>query len=176
VGLTLGVLWLLASLDAAFCGYRAAAGRSRLIRKRAYDRSAVLRGLAWGQAAVLLTGGAAALALAIAPQPDALLEDLLAVGWRMVLVYGPCALAIAVAFLLRVAPSVDVRSITSTLLFGPLTLARPAVIVGGLAFGVGRGAFPVTWALASLAAAAMLLLEPFLGRAYREAAGGGTRA
>ena len=50
------LLWFLATVDAAFIGYREAAGRNALIDKRAYYRNAMLRGAALGQIAVLLAG------------------------------------------------------------------------------------------------------------------------
>lgn len=165
---TVALLWLLASLDAAFCGYRAAAGRSRLIRKQAYYRRAMARGLAWGQAGLAIAACVTTAALRAASHPETLRAALGTAGERMVAVYGPYALAVGVGLLLRAVPSVDVRSIASTALFGPLTLARPLVVVGGLAFAVAGGVGAAAAALAALPVLGALILEPALGRAYRE--------
>jgi hypothetical protein len=51
-------------------------------------------------------------------------------------IYLPYAAFILVAFIFRIINSVDIRSITSTLIFGPFTLIRPLVAVIGVAYGV----------------------------------------
>lgn len=56
-------LWLLATIDSAFIGYREAAGRNALIEKRAYYRHALFRGALIGQLAVLIVGVVTAVAL-----------------------------------------------------------------------------------------------------------------
>jgi hypothetical protein len=65
-----------------------------------------------------------------------LLRDYNLAGARMLLVYVPYAVIILFAFIVRSIPSVDIRSITSTLVFGPFTLIRPAVAVAGVVYGV----------------------------------------
>src|SRR5437667_1042693 len=50
------LLWLMATVDAGFIGYREAASRSALIDKRAWYRRAMLRGALFGQAAVIIAG------------------------------------------------------------------------------------------------------------------------
>jgi hypothetical protein len=160
------VLWLLASVDAAFCGYRAAAGRSLLIRKGAYFREAMRRGWIWGQVAVGASSAALLLALATASDAHRLAQDLKAMAARMAVVYVPYALVIGVALALRSVPSVDVRSLTSTLVFGPLTLARPLVLLAGLAFAVASRPSLTAALLAAIVGGLMLGLEPLLGRAY----------
>ena len=52
----------------------------------------------------------------------------------MATVYSIYAVVVMSTFLIRAWPSVDVRSITSTVGFGPLTLIRPVVIVLGVAY------------------------------------------
>ena len=54
----------------------------------------------------------------------------------MLFVYLPYAAIILLAFLVRLIPSVDIRSITSTVIFGPFTLIRPMVAIGGVIYGV----------------------------------------
>jgi hypothetical protein len=158
-------LYVLATLDAAFCGYRAAAGRSALVDKRAYYRRALRRGALAGQIAVVIAGLAIAAALAQAADPAALWAALRAAGGRLLAAYAPYAAVLLLAFAARAIPSVDVRSLTSTLVFGPLTLARPAVIVAGLVGALAGGPHRVSlYALAALLAILMLGLEPLLER------------
>jgi hypothetical protein len=161
-------LYFLATLDATFCGYRAAAGRSALVDKRAYYRRALLRGMLAGQAAVALAWLAIGVALAQAGDRTALWATLMVAGARLLAVYVPYAAVLMLAFAARAVPSVDVRSLTSTLVFGPLTLVRPLVVVGGLAWGLAGGAPPPAslYGIAALLAVLMLGIEPLLERNY----------
>jgi hypothetical protein len=69
------VLWLLATLDAAFAGYRDAAGRNALINKRRYYRCAMLRGALMGQLAVGVAAFIIGLSLAMSADWRGLLQD-----------------------------------------------------------------------------------------------------
>jgi len=163
------LLALLAIVDSAFCGYRAAAGRSALIDKQDYYARAMRRGSAWGLAAVGIAGLAAAWALETRSDSRGLLRDLLRVGDRMLQVYVPYALILGLAFLARALPSVDVRSLTSTLVFGPLTLLRVPVVTVGVGWGVLAAPGSTVLALAALVLMLMLGMEPALGLRYRRA-------
>jgi len=169
----LALLYLLATMDAAFIGYREAAGRSALIRKGAYYRRALLRGALWGQLAVLVASVALAAIYLAAADRAALASALLEAVRRMLLVYVPYAVVVVAAFVVRLLPSVDVRSLTSVLIFGPFLLARPAVVVAGVAWGLWAARRADVTAVGLLVLAEMLLLERFLRllRARREAAG-----
>lgn len=63
------------------------------------------------------------------------MSELWAAAWRMVTVYGPYATVLLVSLLVRLLPSVDVRSASSVIVFGPLTLIRPFVILAGAIYG-----------------------------------------
>lgn len=130
------VLWLLATLDAGFAGYREAAGRNALIDKRSYYRRAMVRGALFGQIAVAIAAIIIGLMLSIASNREVLLAAFEKAGARMLVIYLPYAAFILVAFLFRTVRSVDIRSITSTLIFGPFTLIRPLVAVTGVIYGV----------------------------------------
>jgi hypothetical protein len=157
--MTLFLLWLLATLDAAFAGYREAAGRNALIDKSNYFRRALLRGALYGQAAVILVAIAAFVMLSLASEGSQLLTDFETVGGRMLAVYLPYAIIIGIAFSLRVIRSVDIRSITSTVVFGPFTLIRPLVALAGIVWGILGAPRPATIALGLLVLILMLSLE-----------------
>ena len=70
------------------------------------------------------------------PDRQTTLQEMVAVGNRMTIVYFIYAIIIFLTFAVRAIPSVDVRSITSTVFFGPLTMLRPAVIVIGIGWGL----------------------------------------
>ena len=78
------------------------------------------------------------------------------------IVYVPFALIIVLAFLVRSIRSVDIRSITSTLIFGPFTLIRPLVAIAGLLYGVLAAPRPATIVLGALVLTMMLSLEKTL--------------
>jgi L-asparagine transporter-like permease len=158
------LLWLLATLDSAFIGYREAAGRNALIEKKAYYRRALIRGALVGQLAVLIAGVIAAIALASSDNPRELFGQLESIGARMLLVYIPYALIILIALSIRALPSVDIRSITSTLIFGPFTFIRPLVVFLGAVWGILAAPGAVTVALVVLIVCLMLGLEWTLGR------------
>src|SRR5438552_2126215 len=95
------LLYLLATLDAALSGYRAAGGRNALIRKRGYQARAQLRGALWGQACIVWIAAAIALTLRRADDPGALAVDLLEACRRLMMVYLPYALIFVAALVLR---------------------------------------------------------------------------
>jgi L-asparagine transporter-like permease len=158
------LLWLLATLDSAFIGYREAAGRNALIEKKTYYRHALIRGALFGQLAVLMAGVVAAIVLASSNNAWELFGKLERIGARMLLVYIPYALIILITLSIRALPSVDIRSITSTVIFGPFTLIRPLVVLLGAVWGILAAPGPITVALVVLIVCLMLGLEWTLGR------------
>lgn len=141
----LATLTGLVVLDGAGAGFRAAAGRSARIDKRAWYARALLRGAAFG-AAVSLAAWASAVALAGGDPAFWARASALAAGalrW-----YAPPGVLVLALLALRAVPSVDARSIASTVVFGPLTLLRtpilvagaaPALLEGGVAAGLASG-------------------------------------
>jgi hypothetical protein len=130
------LLYLLASLDAALSGYRAAGGRNALIRKGVYLARAQLRGAIWGQAGILAVITFTGVILATSADPVQLAADLLEGCRRALVVYLPYSLVFVLALFLRVVPSVDGRSILNVLVFGPFTFLRPFVGFAGVVWAV----------------------------------------
>src|SRR6266853_5118985 len=161
-------LWLLATLDAAFAGYREAAGRNALINKRTYYCRAMLRGALYGQFAVAVTGLAILGLVASSNQRAFLIADLDKAAAHMLFVYIWYAALIMLAFLVRAIPSVDFRSLTSTVIFGPLTLIRPLVALGGIISGIAAAPGISVVLLSVLVLCLMLSLEWALGWARRQ--------
>lgn len=150
------LLWLLATVDSAFIGYREAAGRNALIDKTAYYRHALIRGALFGQLAVLIVGVITAVVLVGSSDARVLFSDLELVGGRMLMVYVPYALTLLITFCVRAIPSVDIRSITSVLIFGPFTFIRPIVVLVGAVWGVLAAPTLVTIALTAIIVVLML--------------------
>jgi L-asparagine transporter-like permease len=88
-----------------------------------------------GQIAVAIAGTVALAMLATSGQPAQLLATLDSVATRMLMIYVPYALILIATFFVRAIPSVDIRSITSVLVFGPFTLIRPLVVLAGAIWG-----------------------------------------
>lgn len=154
-----GLLWLLATVDSAFIGYREAAGRNALIEKSAYFRRALIRGALFGQLAVLIVGIITVIVLLSSSNAGALFSKLELVGARMLTVYIPYALIILITFCVRAVPSVDIKSITSVLIFGPFTFIRPAIVLAGAIWGIVAAPDAITIALTVLIVSLMLGLE-----------------
>jgi len=129
-------LYILANLDTMFSGICAASGRDGRINKRKYYLKAMILGIAWGQVACLLGMLILGVVATMSPDRQTAVKEMVAVGDRMTTVYCIYAIVIFLTFAVRAIPSVDVRSITSTVFFGPLTLLRPAVIVIGIGWGL----------------------------------------
>lgn len=160
-------LYLLATIDSIASGYSAAAGRSALIRKRSHYLRAMGRGFLFGQAAAMISLTLVLAAIRFSPAPEALRADLVRVWARMLQVYLPFASLILLAFAVRLLPSVDVRCLTSTLVFGPLAGIRPLVGVAGLAWGLLAAPRPEIAAGGLSILALFLSLEAVLGQAFR---------
>jgi len=156
------LLWLLATVDSAFIGYREAAGRNALIDKRAYFRHALIRGALFGQLAVLIVGVTTVIVLISVRDAGFLFSDLELIGVRMLMVYVPYAVILLITFCVRAIPSVDIRSITSVLIFGPFTFIRPLVVLVGAVWGVLAAPDAITIALTVLIVTLMLGLGSFL--------------
>jgi hypothetical protein len=156
------LLWLLATVDSAFIGYREAAGRNALIDKRAYFRHALIRGALFGQLAVLIVGVTTVIVLISVRDAGFLFSDLELIGARMLIVYVPYAVILLITFCVRAIPSVDIRSITSVLIFGPFTFIRPLVVLVGAVWGVLAAPSAITIALTVLIVTLMLGLGSFL--------------
>ena len=156
------LLWVLATLDSAFTGYREAAGRSALINKRSYYRRAMIKGALLGQTAVVSTGLIGLMAVATSSRPQSMITDFESAGERMLYVYVPYAVIILIAFLVRIIPSVDLRSITSTVIFGPFTLLRPLVAFAGVAWAILASSKAATRILCVLVLCLMLSLGQVL--------------
>src|SRR5262249_5581323 len=112
------LLYLLATCDAAFCGYRAPAGRNALLFKRNHYLRAMASGALRGQLAVALAGLAASVLVIASASPWRVLDDFARASSCLLQIYLPYAAIIALAFMMRTLPSVDVRSMTSVLVFG----------------------------------------------------------
>jgi hypothetical protein len=156
------LLWLLATIDSALIGYREAAGRNALINKRAYYRHAIIRGAIFGQFAVLIVGVITAVALISSSNASGLFSSIKVVGARMLSVYVPYALIILITFCVRALPLVDIRSITSVLIFGPFTFIRPIVVLAGAVWGMAAAPSLITVVLTLVIVCLMLGLESAL--------------
>jgi hypothetical protein len=66
----------------------------------------------------------------------ALVADFNKAGLSMLSVYLPYTVIILLAFALRLIPSVDLRSFTSIIVFGPAVLIRPLIAGAGIIWGI----------------------------------------
>jgi hypothetical protein len=152
---------VLLTADGAFCGLRAVVGRTGRLR----HGPLVARAMALGGSLGLLAGLALLLlgvgALGWPPSRPGALAVALS---TLVRGYGTLATLILLGYLLRLVPSIDVRALASLLLFGPITLLRPVVIVGVAALAMALSADLLVSLLVALAAATGLLLGTLLDR------------
>jgi hypothetical protein len=165
--LTIAVLLaVLAVFDFTLAGFRAAAGREGCIRKRPMFREAITRGVVWGIAIVALQS--AVVGAMVATGDSSTWPAFVAAGRDAVIVFGLFATATAAALVFWFAPAQQLRLIPTLIVLGPLTLLRPLVIAGGLAWAAVRSSEPRVWIVATLAGVSMLAAERILGVPYRE--------
>ena len=165
--LVLVALLVLAITDAAFCGYRDAAGRNPLIRKAGFYRRALRRGIGLGFANAVLAAILFGALLASSRDPGALWADCAAAAASLLWVVVPYATIVLVALGGWTAAEQDVRTLASVVLLGPLSLARPFVILGGAAVAIAARPSLAIMVLALATAALQLAAGPLLARAWR---------
>lgn len=154
--------WVLVTLDAALMAYRLAMGRSGLLDKRRMHQQASARGVLYVQPAIIATVALTLLLIraggpGLASAFDESLRRFLTIG-------GTYAALILGTSLLCLVPSPTVRSAASVMVFGPFTLARPAVVVVTVAWSVLPDP---RWQLVVVGLAIALpgvLVEPYLDR------------
>lgn len=157
--MTLVVLYVLALLDGLLCGVRVSMGRSAVIRKRGYYMRAAFRGLLAAQIASAIALLALALVVLLSTHRAGLRVDLEHAAARMESVFLLYAALVLGNLLVRLVPSVDIRSATSVMMLGPLTALRPLVLVVGVLYGIWRSALVETRLLGLIVLAFMLALE-----------------
>jgi len=162
--MTLVVLYLLATVDGALCGFRAFAGRSALIHKRAYYSRALLIGAVAAQIASFFSLAVLLLAVVFSSHRAELRGDLESAAGRMLWVFLPYAAAVLFNLALRALPSTDIRAATSVMVLGPLSGLRPFVMIAGVLYGIRSSLLTETKLLGFFVLATMLLLESFLSR------------
>jgi hypothetical protein len=158
----LAVLFLLVVFDAALSGFRAAAGRCARIDKRSYYARAMLLGGLAGCLLAAVVGVTAVVLGARTSTPLAYWLDVDFVVKRLALFFTPVAAVASLLLAVRAIRSVDARSVASTLVFGPLTLLRPAVVAAGCAWAIADRVRADVALLASAACLGLLLVTPFL--------------
>jgi hypothetical protein len=168
---SIALLACLALLDAAFVGFRDAAGRSPRIDKRAYFRRALARGSGIGVLVLALFGALAGVLLLTAGDARTLYGDFEVLAKRLLLVYGTYALAVLGALAVYARRSLESRTLATVLVLGPCTMIRPYVIVAGALWAALSSSRAEVMLMALVSAGAMLVLEPVLGRRWRRTAG-----
>ena len=123
------LVFLLVLLDGGFAGYRARAGRYARIRRLPHDLRAVAKGCAAG-ALVAVLAAAAAVALSAVSPTGALDPHAREAAHRILYVAGGYSVLVIAAFVPFLTGSPDLRSLTTVVLFGPLTLIRPVLVIG----------------------------------------------
>jgi hypothetical protein len=154
------VVWVLVTLDCSLMGYRLAMGRSAVLDKRRYYQRAAVRGGLLGLLPLFVVT-TIAVVLVNRGGPSTATEFNNAMG-RFIVVGGTYAAIILAASALCALPSVTIRTAASVIVFGPLTLLRPLVVV--LTIGLAIGSSPTTQlvAVGLLVAIPGVAIEPLI--------------
>ena len=163
-------LAVLGTVDAAFSGFRAYAGRDARIRKHRANTRAALRGLAVGTLLLLAPALTAVLLLLTAADPRRAYATLTAggLGYLLPLTFYAAAvlLSLAAYFLLPFRAS----TLAMVIGLGPLTLLRPLAIVAACLGALLNGGGWASLLVGAVAGAAVLSVEPLVHhRWYRPA-------
>jgi len=162
--MTLLLLYLLALLDGVLCGLRTAMGRNARIGKGWYYTRATIRGLVGAQLVSTMALVALLLVAVVSPYSGKLRMDLEESAGRMLGIFLPYAALVLGSLALRGIPSTDIRSASSVFLLGPLTAARPLVMIAGVGYGIFESRLWETRMLGLSILAMMLSLEYALNR------------
>lgn len=157
--MTLLVLYLLATLDGALCGFRSSMGRYPYIHKIRFYTMAMFRGVLGAQIASWLSLFVLLAVVAFSLDRNALRQDLQNAVERMLWIFLPYAALVLFNLALRLVPSTDLRSATSVVFLGPLTFLRPFVMIVGVFFGIWHAQLRATIFLGLFVLALMLSLE-----------------
>ena len=159
-------LYVLVMMDSAFSGICAASGRNAVLNKRAYYLRSMWDGAMWGNVACVVGVVLLLLAVWFSTDRERTTQELVAVGRRMSHVYWIYSVVVLSTFLVRAIPSVDIRAITSTIGFGPLTLIRPAVVLAGIVWGLMTNPGPNVVIVALGIATMMMSFRVFLDHRF----------
>jgi hypothetical protein len=166
-----GWMVLFAVLDGAFAGFRGAAPCNGLIKKRAYYMRALAFGALSAVALCVLLAALTAVVLTGSSTPAQDYETLVEVGRRMLRVFWVYGACVALALLVYLFGSADLRVLSTVSILGPFTLIRPWMVLAALVYGLwGQTNVPVI-ALTLASAGAVLLLGRVLGVAYERRLG-----
>jgi hypothetical protein len=168
------LLAVLSIVDAGFSGYRSAAGTSALLRKDAFYRRAIRRGLCCGSLVVALVAAILGVLFACDPSAEAW-RDLVSGATFLVWSFGIYATLVLLGLGVWFVAEADLRTLASILVLGPFTLIRPLWILGTCGI-VASGATTWLGMLAPLLAASIqLAIEPRLRREYATGGARGAR-
>jgi hypothetical protein len=147
--------------DAAFAGFRDAAGRDARIFKAELFRRAIRRGALLG---ILVSVIGCGLAAAVAFSGN--YNDLLQAAQGMLPPLAVYATLVLVAMGVWATAEADLRTLASVVVLGPFTLVRPWVIIGAGALGLMHASAWPSRAAIVIACALQLAIEPWLGRSW----------
>ncbi len=152
------VVVVIALLDGAFAGYRAAQGRTGRLAALRRDVVAQLRGVAvWA----VLVAVPVVVALLVVPS-----DPRRAATAALFVALVPFALVTLTAIAAWWVLPWRVRYLAMAIVLGPMTLLRPAIcLVGVAAVWVGAGD-PAATAVTAVVGSVQLLVEPIVGRVW----------
>lgn len=153
-------------LDCALAGIRAGYGRDGRIHKNDLSLRCALRGLLLGAFICAALGIFTGVVVTRSAHGADIYQSLLSIGVRMQIVF--------VGFSLVVLPSValfsvcrhEYRTLATVAILGPLTIARPFVIIGATAWGLTASRHVEATLLTVVASTAVLLAGWYLDRAF----------
>jgi hypothetical protein len=146
-------------MDFACCAYRSASGRVALLDKTEFFRRSIYSAVGWGHLVLAVIVSVTIFGIVISKDPATLIDELDVASLGMLIVYLPYAGLFVFALLVRLIPSVDVRSVTSTVILGPMTFVRPIVAVLGVLSAINASPSPEILFLGAFTIAAMLAFE-----------------
>jgi hypothetical protein len=122
-------LYVLASILTLFIGFRDAAGRNSKIQKTRYYIISIVRAFLFGQSFLL-----SLLGLVLLFELNINVID--SIAQRCLPIFGCYTCIVLCTFLPYTIPNWEVRSVVTVLVFGPLTMIQPIVIIIGIGYAV----------------------------------------
>ncbi len=157
--MSFSLLCVLTLLDGALMGHHAAIGINPCLRKAAFWRRAVLRGLLAGLASLATIAAATGAPFALGADRANLLSDCARAAEAMLWVIVPYTLAILAALGFYLTPR---KVLANILVLGPFTLLRTPMLAVAVLAGVARSPRWEVAAILAVATATTLAVKPWL--------------
>lgn len=153
-------------LDCALAGIRAGYGRDGRIHKNDLSLRCALRGMLFGAFVCAALGILTGIVVTRSAHGPDIYQSLLSIGIRMQIVFVGFSMVVLPSVALFTVCRHEYRTLATVAILGPLTIARPFVIIAATAWGLTASQHFEATLLTLVASAAVLFTGWYLDKAF----------